>query len=81
MSAEFIAILGVGVALAGLILSGRRSVFARMDRLEDDLRSEIRSVGDRVNALAERVSRLEGAFAFVAPRFSEPGPERPEPPA
>ncbi len=37
MSAELIGILGVGVALAGLILSGQHGLNARMDKLETRL--------------------------------------------
>lgn len=56
MSPEVIAILGVGVCLAVLILSGQRSLLGRMDRLEAAMHS-----------LGERVARLEGAVPFLVP--------------
>ena len=45
MTPELIAILAIGVALAGLILQGQRTLGARMDRLEtrmDALAAEMR---------------------------------------
>lgn len=73
MSPEVIAILGVGVSLAALILSGQRSVNARMDRLE--VRME--RLEAAIHALAERVARLEGAVPFLTTR-PLPGPGQPE---
>ena len=49
MSAELIGILGVGVALAGVILSGQRRLEARIMTLERG-QAEIR----------ERMAKLEG---------------------
>ncbi len=68
MSAEFWAIIGVGVALAGLqwrmYASLNASLNARMDRIEVRL--------DRVEAdltsVKERLSRIEG---WIAGRFRE----------
>ena len=54
MTPELIAILAVGVALAGLILQGQRSLGARMDGLEAEMK-EIR----------DRLSRLEGKMDFL----------------
>lgn len=54
MSPEVLAIMVVGVSLAGLILSGQSSINSRIGRLEA-----------AVHALAERVARLEGAFPFL----------------
>ncbi len=54
MTPEMIAILAVGVALAGLILQGQRGLGARMERFEMELR-EIR----------DRLSRLEGKMDFL----------------
>ena len=67
MSPELIAILGVGVALAGLLIAGQRA--ARADT--KDLRKEIAGVRtdmdkglagvrDDVGSLRERMARLEG---------------------
>ena len=49
MSPELIAVLAVGVALAGMLLAGQRSTRAEITELRRD-------VGD----LRERMARLEG---------------------
>ena len=54
MTPELIAILGIGVALAGLIVQGHRGLGVRIDRIEAELR-EIR----------DRLSRLEGKMDFL----------------
>ncbi|MYJ75751.1 MAG: hypothetical protein F4089_11900 [Gammaproteobacteria bacterium] len=51
MSAELIAVISVGVALAGLMLTGLRAVRVEMHDLRND-------VGD----LRKRMARLEGLF-------------------
>ena len=63
MSPELIAILAVGVALAGVILAARRDLRGEMH----DLRKEIHDLRDRMAAvergqaeLRERLARLEG---------------------
>ena len=63
MTPELIAILGVGVALAGLMLQGQRGLGARMDRLEarmDRLEGEMREVRDRLSRLEGKMDFLEG---------------------
>lgn len=81
LSAEFWAIIGVGVALAGLNLAGQRSAAEDRRSIRADLqgeiqsvRADIESVRADIHALAERVARLEGAFATLRPdeRF-DPG--------
>lgn len=64
-------IIGVGASLAALILSGQRNI-----------RSELKSLSDRVTGVDQRLSRLEGAFsiAFGLPRppeYPKPNPDRP----
>ena len=49
MSMELIAIISVGVALAGLILNGQRS-----------LRAEMQSQREAIISLLERMAHLEG---------------------
>ena len=61
MTPELIAILAAAAALAGLILQGQRSLGARMDRLE----AEIKEVRDRLEAVRDRLSRLEGKMDFL----------------
>ena len=67
MTLEFIAIIAVGVSLAGLILRMSR----RIDRLEDRLEDRITAVEEHLGArlaaveqglaeLRERMARLEG---------------------
>ena len=56
MTPEIYTIIAVGIALAGLILNGQRTV--------TELRMDLNAVAERVNrdiaALGERVARLEG---------------------
>ncbi len=62
MTPELIAILAVGVALAGLVLQGQRGLGARMDRLDgrmDRLEAEMKEVRDRLGRLEGKVDFLE----------------------
>ena len=62
MSAELIAVISVGVALAGLMLTGLRAVRVEVQDLRND-------VGD----LRERMARLEGLFeGFTGRARTEP---------
>ena len=54
MSADVAAILGVGVALAGLMLALFRD-------LKGDLKGDLRDLRRRVDDLGERLARIEGA--------------------
>ena len=56
MSGEIIAILGVGIALAGLILNGQRGLRAEIA----GLRGEIAEVRAELAQLRERMAHLEG---------------------
>ena len=56
MSGEIIAIVAVGVALAGVILTGQRGVRAEIA----GLRGEIAEIRDGVAQLRERMAHLEG---------------------
>ena len=56
MSGEIIAILGVGIALAGLILNGQRGLRGEIA----GLRGEIAAVRAEVAQLRERMAHLEG---------------------
>ena len=55
MTPELIAILAVGVALAGVMLQGQHSLGARMDRLE----AEMKEVRDRLSRLEGKMDILE----------------------
>ena len=58
MTPETIAILGVGIALAGMILHTNRET----NRAIGGLRSEVADVRDGMTDLRERMARLEGLF-------------------
>ena len=68
MNPEFWAIIGVGVALAGLQWrlygSLNANLNARMDRIEADLTS----IEADLTSIKERLSRIEG---WIAGRFGE----------
>jgi len=70
MSAELIAVIAVGVALAGLMLTGLRAVRVEMH----DMRADIRDVRGDVGDLRERMARLEGLFEGFTGRA---GPDSP----
>lgn len=51
---ELVAILGVGVALAGLMLAGQQRTDKRMDRIED-----------RLITVEKGQARMEGKLGFI----------------
>ena len=65
MSPELIAILAIGVALAGLILQGQRGLGARMDRLEARLDARMDGLEAELREIRDRLSRLEGKVDFL----------------
>ena len=60
MSPELIAILAVGVALAGIVLTGLRGVRADFGRRMDKLEERIAAVERGQAELRERMAKLEG---------------------
>ena len=64
MSGEMIAIVAVGVALAGVILTSLRGTEARLGEringLESRLRDDMKQLGDRVGRLEHGQAKLEG---------------------
>ena len=73
MTPELIAILAVGVALAGLMLRGHHGLGARIDGLDarmDRLEAEMREVRDRLSRLEGKMDFLEGYIV----RRNEPEP-------
>ena len=78
MSPEFWAIIGVGVALAGLQWRLYGSLNARMDRIEarmdrievrmDRIEARMDHMGADLTSIKERLSRIEG---WIAGRFGE----------
>ncbi len=72
MTPELIAILGVGIALAGLILQGQRGLSARIDGVErslgarmDRLEARMDSFEEEMREIRDRLSRLEGKMDFL----------------
>ena len=61
MSPEMLTIIGVGVALAAIILTGHNRINKRIDRLEN----RMGSLEQRVGALEQRVARLEGLMEGI----------------
>ena len=59
MTPDIISILGVGIALAGLILNGRRQQRRGMEQL----RAEFTGLRREVSELDIRLSRLEGVVS------------------
>ncbi len=67
MSPEIIAVASVGVALAGLILTGQRAIRTELAvqrqeiaTLRKDIGEEIAALRDDLAALRERMAHLEG---------------------
>ena len=65
MTPELIATLAVGIALAGLILQGQRSLGARIDRIE----AELREIRDRLSRIEGKMDFLEG---YIVRRNEQP---------
>lgn len=62
MSAELIAVIAVGVGLAGLMLTGLRAVRAEIRDVRVEMHQEMHDVRSDVGDLRERMARLEGLF-------------------
>ena len=65
MTPELIAILAIGVALAGLILQGQRSLGARIDGVENSLGARMDRIEAELREIRDRLSRLEGKMDFL----------------
>ena len=76
MTPELIATLGVGIALAGLILQGQRSLGARIDGVENSLSARMDRIEAELREIRDRLNRLEGKMDFLEAyivRRNEPG--------
>ena len=60
MTPELIAILGVGIALAGFMWQGLRRIDTRIDRVESGLGARLDRVEAGMMEMRDRLSRLEG---------------------
>ena len=65
MTPELIAIIGVGIALAGLILKGQQSLGARIDGVERGLGARMDGLEAEMREVRDRLSRLEGKMDFL----------------
>ena len=68
MSPELIAILAVGVALAGLILRGQSGLGRRMDRLDgrmDRLEARMDGLDERLRAVEAAIAEIRGQLTIV----------------
>ncbi len=73
MDPAVLSILGVGVALAAIVLNGQRTMRAEFRAEISALRAEVSALRADLHALGERVARIEGQLAGP-PRFLEPPP-------
>lgn len=60
MSGEIIAIMAVGIALGGLILTSSRGLRQDMTRMESRLDGKISGLESQISELRERMAHLEG---------------------
>ncbi len=84
MSPELIAILGVGIALAGLILRlnaridrVESNLNARIDRVESSLNARIDGIQAELREVRDRLARLEGKVDILRDyimRRNDPAP-------
>ena len=60
MSMELIAIIGVGVTLAGLILNGQRYQREEIKTLREETQAGFKALREAIISLRERMAHLEG---------------------
>ena len=67
MDPVILTIIGVGVSLAALLVSGQRGIRTDLNALS----VRVTALDQRVSGLDQRLARLEGAFsvAFAPPRL------------
>ena len=74
MSPELIAILAVGVVVAGLILNGQTQTNRRLDTLEQRMEGRIDALEQRISAFElqvnQRFDRLEARLAALEQRVA-----------
>ncbi len=74
MSPELIAILAVGIAVAGLILNGQTQTNRRLDTLEQRMEGRIDALEQRISAFElqvnQRFDRLEARLAALEQRVA-----------
>ena len=77
MDPTILSVIGVGVVLAALIVNGQRALQTEIA----SIRIEVTAVRADIRTLSDRVARLEGAFAILAPAALPALPKKPEHPA
>ena len=60
MSPELIAIVSVGVALAGIILTSQRTILTDLAAQRQEIATLRKDISDGIAALRERMAHLEG---------------------
>lgn len=60
MNPEILTIIGVGIALAAVILPGQRAQRKEISELRDDMNKKFSSLSDDMGKLRERMAHLEG---------------------
>ena len=65
MSPELVAILAVGVALAGLMLRGQYGLDKRVDELRRDLTSRIDGLDARLRSVETGLAEVKGQLTIV----------------
>lgn len=60
MSPELIAILAVGVALAGIVITAQHTTRADFNKKLEAVQSDISGLRDGIGNLRERMAKLEG---------------------
>ena len=71
MTPELIGILAVGATIIGLLLTFWRDARADIQNLRAEVRAELADLRKDVQALTERVSRLEGVIEGLLVRRSD----------
>ncbi len=70
MSGEILAILAVGVALAGVILTSNRGLRMDMAQMESRLDKRISGLESRISGLESRISGLESHIGELRERMA-----------
>ena len=66
---ELIAIIGVGVTLAGLILNGQRCQREEIKTLREEMQAGFKALREEIISLRERVAHLEGLLESLPLRL------------
>ena len=73
MSPELIAILGVGIALAGILLKGQQSLGARIEEVNRNLGARMDRIEARMDRIEARMDRIEARMDGIEGQLRELG--------